>query len=121
MKQKAQKLYYSIGDVSELVGVKAHVLRYWETQFPALKPRKNRAGNRTYRVGDIKCILAIRKLLYEKGYTIAGAKQKLKESNNNPDKLSMQLDIPFAEPGKFEIVLSFKEDLLKLKKLVDNL
>ncbi len=121
MKQKAQKLYYSIGDVSELMDIKPHVLRYWETQFPALKPKKNRAGNRTYRVRDIKYIVMIKKLLYEKGYTIAGARQKIKESNNNPDSLSRQLDIPFSEPGKFEVMISLKEDLLKLKELVENL
>ncbi|MCK4538497.1 MAG: MerR family transcriptional regulator [Candidatus Krumholzibacteria bacterium] len=121
MKQKSQKLYYSIGEVSELMGVKPHVLRYWETQFPVLKPRKNRAGNRTYRIRDIKYILSIKKLLYDKGYTISGARQKLRESSNNPDILIEQLSIPFAAPGKFEAALSLKQDLLELKSLVESL
>lgn len=121
MKQKLQKLYYSIGEVSELMGVKAHVLRYWETQFPVLKPKKNRAGNRTYRVRDIKYILTIKKLLYEKGYTISGARQKLKESQNNPDALIEQLSIPFSEPGKLEVMLSIKRDLIELRELVGKL
>ncbi|HSG29470.1 MAG TPA: MerR family transcriptional regulator [Candidatus Krumholzibacterium sp.] len=121
MKKSVQKLYYSIGEVSELMGVKPHVLRYWETQFPTLKPKKNRAGNRTYRVRDIKYILSIKKLLYDKGYTISGARLKLKEANNNPDSLIEQLSIPFAEPGKFEIVLSLKQDLMDLKELVESL
>ena len=67
------KLYYSISEVAELVSVKPHVLRYWETQFKMLRPRKNRAGNRSYRVKDVKMALRIRKLLYDEGFTIAGA------------------------------------------------
>jgi DNA-binding transcriptional MerR regulator len=121
MKQKVQKLYYSIGEVSELLGVKPHVLRYWETQFPTLKPKKNRAGNRTYKVRDIKYILLIKKLLYENGYTIAGARQKLKETHNNPDSLISQLSIPFGEPGKIEKVLTLRQDLLELREMVESL
>ncbi len=119
--KKVQKLYYSIGEVGELIGVKAHVLRYWETQFPMLKPRKNRAGNRTYRVRDIKFLLTIKTLLYDRGYTIAGARQKLRESHNNPDALIEQLSIPFADPNKREALLSLKQDLLELKEMVESL
>jgi DNA-binding transcriptional MerR regulator len=121
MKRNEQKLYYSIGEVSELLDIKPHVLRYWETQFPSLKPKKNRAGNRTYRVRDIKFILTIKNLLYEKGFTIAGARQKLRESNNSPDLLIEQLDIPFSDTDKRELILSLKKDLLKLKHLVEAL
>ncbi|MBN2069818.1 MAG: MerR family transcriptional regulator [Candidatus Krumholzibacteriota bacterium] len=121
MKQKTNKLYYSIGEVSELAGVKPHVLRYWETQFSVLKPKKNRAGNRTYKVRDIKYIMTIKKLLYGKGYTIAGAVQKLRETRDNPDSLIEQLSIPFADPEKFNIVLSLKQDLFELKDLVESL
>ena len=119
--KKVQKLYYSIGEVSELLSVKAHVLRYWETQFPMLKPKKNRAGNRTYKVRDIKFLLTIKNLLYDRGYTIAGARQKLRESNNNPDVLIEQLAIPFADPSRRERLLSLKQDLLELKELVNTL
>jgi len=118
---KVQKLYYSIGEVSELIGVKAHVLRYWETQFPMLKPKKNRAGNRTYKVRDIKFLLTIKNLLYDRGYTIAGARQKLREANNNPDALIEQLAIPFSDPSRREKLLSLKQDLLELKELVSTL
>lgn len=121
MKSGTQKLYYSIGEVSELLDVKSHVLRYWETQFPMLKPKKNRAGNRTYRVRDIKILLTIKSLLYEKGFTIAGARRKLRESNNNPDVLIEQLNIPFASPEKRSEFLSIKRDLIELKKLVEQL
>jgi len=72
-----QKLYYRIGDVCRIVGVEAYVLRYWETEFPSLAPRKNKAGQRTYRPKDIELLLMIRKLLYEDGFTIAGARKQL--------------------------------------------
>lgn len=73
----SKKLYYRIGDVCRIIGVEPHVLRYWETEFPGLAPRKNKAGQRTYRPHDIELILTIRKLLYEEGYTIAGARKQL--------------------------------------------
>jgi DNA-binding transcriptional MerR regulator len=71
------KLFFKIGEVCHLVGVEAHVLRYWETEFPTLQPQKNRAGQRTYRRKDVEMALRIRELLYDEGFTIAGAKKKL--------------------------------------------
>jgi DNA-binding transcriptional MerR regulator len=88
---KVKKLYYSIGEVSELTGLKAYVLRYWETEFSSLKPPKNRAGNRTYRQKDIDVILEIKDLLYNKKFTIDGARNsilKKSESVNNPADLN---------------------------------
>ena len=73
----AKKLYYKIREVCEIVGVEAHVLRFWETEFPALSPPKSKSGQRTYRPKDIELLLRIRKLLYEDGFTIAGARKKL--------------------------------------------
>lgn len=73
----ARKEYYSIGEVSELVGLPAHVLRYWEAQFPVLNPSKNRSGNRAYQRKEIRLILLVKQLLYDEKYTIEGAKQKL--------------------------------------------
>jgi len=72
-----KKLYYKIGEVCDIVGVQPHVLRYWETEFPRLSPPKNKAGQRTYRPKDIELLLEIRKLLYDEGYTIAGARKHL--------------------------------------------
>jgi len=72
-----QKLFFKIGEVCELAGVQAHVLRYWETEFPMLTPQKNRAGQRTYRRRDVEMALRIKELLYDEQYTIAGAKKKL--------------------------------------------
>jgi DNA-binding transcriptional MerR regulator len=79
MEKPIKKLYYSIGEVSELTGLKQYVLRYWETEFPSLTPSKNRAGNRTYREKDIQLVRYIKHLLYDKRFTIEGAKQKLKK------------------------------------------
>jgi DNA-binding transcriptional MerR regulator len=72
-----EKLYYKIGEVCEILGVEAHVLRYWETEFSNLSPPKSRSGQRTYRPKDIELLLEIRRLLYEEGFTIAGARKRL--------------------------------------------
>jgi DNA-binding transcriptional MerR regulator len=74
-----RKEYYSIGEVCDLVGLKPHVLRYWESQFPVLKPSKNRAGNRVYQRKEIRLIILVKRLLYEERYTIEGARQKVEE------------------------------------------
>ena len=75
--QVAKKVYYSIGEVCDLSGLKPHVLRYWETQFDVLNPTKNRAGNRVYRSRDVEVVLLVKHLLYDEKYTIEGANQKL--------------------------------------------
>lgn len=72
-----EKLFFKIGEVCELAGVQAHVLRYWESEFSMLAPQKNRAGQRVYRKRDVEMALRIRELLYEDQYTIAGAKKRL--------------------------------------------
>jgi DNA-binding transcriptional MerR regulator len=74
-----RKEYYSIGEVCDLVDLKPHVLRYWESQFPPLKPSKNRAGNRVYQRKEIRLIILVKRLLYEEKYTIEGARQKVEE------------------------------------------
>jgi DNA-binding transcriptional MerR regulator len=78
-KPVAQKEYYSISEVCDLVGLRPHVLRYWETQFPLLNPSKNRSGNRVYQRKEIKLILFVKHLLYEEKFTVEGAKQKLEQ------------------------------------------
>jgi DNA-binding transcriptional MerR regulator len=72
-----RKTYYSISEVCGQIGVEPHVLRYWESEFPLLRPKKNRAGNRAYRDKDIDVVKRIKRLLYEEGFTIPGAKKKL--------------------------------------------
>ena len=88
------KRYFTIGEVSDLCGVKPHVLRYWEQEFPSLRPKKNRAGNRSYRPRDIEEILKIRKLLYEDGFKIDGARKLLKGSPEKVEQISLLGDEP---------------------------
>jgi DNA-binding transcriptional MerR regulator len=80
------KIFYSIGEVSSLTGLKSHILRYWESEFPTLKPEKRSNGRRAYRKADILLILTIKKLLYEEGYTIAGARKKLAAARRRPSQ-----------------------------------
>ena len=84
MLETNSKLYYSIKEVSEITELKPYVLRYWESEFPSLKPVKNRAGNRTYKKHDIQVILDIKKLLYDKKFTIKGAVEELRNRSNKP-------------------------------------
>lgn len=73
----AQRAYYSIGEVCDLTGIQAHVLRYWETRFEVLRPVKNQAGNRVYRPREVELVLLLKRLLYEDKYTVEGARQEL--------------------------------------------
>ena len=84
-----EKLYFKIGEVCDLVGVQAHVLRYWETEFPQLSPQKNRSGQRSYRRRDVEISLRIKELLYDDMYTIAGARKKLQNELREPPKLKI--------------------------------
>src|ERR671920_2079991 len=91
-----EKLFFKIGEVCELAGVQAHVLRYWESEFPMLAPQKNRAGQRVYRKRDVEMALRIKELLYEDQYTIAGAKKKLASELRGASKLKV---VPAPEAG----------------------
>jgi len=87
-----EKLFFKIGEVCELAGVQAHVLRYWESEFPMLAPQKNRAGQRVYRKRDVEMALRIKELLYEDQYTIAGAKKRLTNELRGGGKLKVNGD-----------------------------
>ena len=84
-----EKIFFKIGEVCDIVDVQAHVLRYWETEFPQLSPQKNRSGQRTYRRRDVEIALRIRDLLYEDLYTIAGAKKRLQEEMRESSRLKI--------------------------------
>ncbi len=101
-----EKLFYTIGDVANMVGLKTYVLRYWETAFKALNPQKSTSGQRVYRKKDIEAVLTIKRLLYDEKYTIAGAIKKLEETEEGGlDQLDMflakQAAHPVAEAPKF--------------------
>ena len=88
------KLYFRIGEVSRVSGVKPHVLRYWESEFPAITPRKSGSGHRLYRRKDVELILEIKRLLYEERFTIEGARkflgQRAKRVVSKPSKATVQ-------------------------------
>lgn len=118
MKSKSiTKLYYSISEVGEITGLKQYVLRFWETEFPELKPSKNRAGNRIYKRSDIKLIFLIKKLLYEDKYTIEGARQKL--SMLYPMK-SAQLNTGTLNDTKKDLLKELKKEMQDILDILDN-
>ena len=77
------KLYFKIGEVAKLAGVKPHVLRYWESEFPVVRPQKSKTNQRLYRRSDVEAVLAIKHLLYDRKFTIEGAKRYLKEEGRD--------------------------------------
>ncbi len=105
--------YYSIGEVCDLVGLKAHVLRYWESQFSALRPRKNRAGNRVYRPKDVQQVLLLKRLLYEEKFTIEGARQRLREMRGEGSLAEERSDVVGPE-----LLSAMKEELEALRELL---
>ncbi len=147
-REAIKKLYYSIGEVSETTDLKQYVLRYWESEFPQLSPAKNRAGNRTYREKDIELVNFIKTLLYEKKYTIEGARQKLKElqdhglalnvlsleeppppshvpaeesvSNIDRSKLSVSSHATVTPEGYKEFLVNLRSELKQLIELIDS-
>jgi len=118
------KLYRSISEVSEMLDVKPHVLRYWETQFSMLRPKKNRAGNRMYRPDEVKLLLRIRELLYGKRFTIAGARRTLLAERRED---SPQGELEFAVAERRMLLFEVKEGLrgvveqLRTRKRADEL
>ncbi|HIC70135.1 MAG TPA: MerR family transcriptional regulator [Candidatus Latescibacteria bacterium] len=109
----AKKAYYSIGEVCDLTGLKAHVLRYWETQFELLRPTKNRAGNRVFRPKEIELILLMKHLLYDKKFTIDGARQRLLDMRKGGEILAVRRDMM----GR-EFLAGMKQELLQVKEVL---
>jgi len=85
-RQVPVKLYYRIGEVSEIVGVEPHVLRYWETEFRSIRPQKSRKGQRIYSRRDVDKLLKVKELLYSHGFTIAGARKRLRDGGAEPEQ-----------------------------------
>ncbi|MGI8495481.1 MAG: MerR family transcriptional regulator [Pyrinomonadaceae bacterium] len=111
-----EKIFFKIGEVCDLVGVQAHVLRYWETEFPMLSPQKNRSGQRTYRRRDVEIALRIKELLYDELFTIAGAKKKLQ----NDLRETSRLKIVYPEPAPKENFLKPVETFQPAKEDFDD-
>ena len=110
-----EKLYFKIGEVSEIVGVEPYVLRYWETEFELLKPSKAPSKHRLYKKRDVELLLEIKRLLYSEGFTIEGARKKLKE---NKKEEKNQLKLPLTEQKYKSALVKLKKELESLRRLV---
>ena len=110
------RLYYSISEVSDMIGVKPHVLRYWETQFKMLRPKKGRGGARMYRKRDVEVLFEVKQLLYENRFTIAGARRKLLDERQSKE----QMELTFARTDREEMIRALRKDLESLLAMVQN-
>jgi len=134
--QIPDKLYYKIGEVAKFTGVKTHVLRYWETEFPLIRPNKSRSNQRLYRRQDVDLILRLKDLLYNQGFTIAGARKKLREKpdgklDGKPDKPAAksqatavaetdQMTLPLAGGCDPKLLRDIRQDLQRIRKSLDD-
>jgi DNA-binding transcriptional MerR regulator len=116
----SERLYYRIGEVSRITGLKAHVLRYWESEFKVIKPYKGGSLQRLYRKKDLDLILKIKKLLYEDGFTIAGAKKKIRDLERAENK---QMKLRLIEKGsngkERELLVAIREELRWIRKMLE--
>jgi DNA-binding transcriptional MerR regulator len=126
--QKAQveipdKLYFKIGEVADLIGVKPYVLRYWETEFPEIAPGKSKTKQRLYKRKEVDLILKIRDLLYKEKFTIEGARLYLKDNQrkvkDHPKTQQITLPLPSKGPPK-DLLKTLKKKLLELEKILEG-
>ena len=110
-----EKDFYRIGEVSRLTALKPFVLRYWETEFPMLEPVKSSSGHRLYRQEDVEMVLRIKRLLYDEGFTIAGARRHLREQNGDGESPG----VPGASAGSTGAAAEGTAQLLSRKMLLD--
>src|SRR2546423_13049995 len=117
------KRYFAIGEVSELCAVKPHVLRYWEQEFPQLRPVKRRGNRRYYQPDDVQMVRRIRSLLYDQGFTIGGARQRLKEMPRGAGAMaaaSVQRAAPAKSHSKKAQLAALRTELESLLKLFER-
>lgn len=130
------KLYFKIGEVAKLVGVKPYVLRYWETEFPNIRPGKTRSKHRLYRRRDVETLLEIRRLLHDERYTIEGAKRRLRGTRGDDDEtvesLRDEVAVTPREPGDGQmalplgteryrkVVAQIRRELEQLREILDK-
>ena len=115
------KLFFKIGEVCELTETQPYVLRYWESEFPALAPAKNNSGQRIFRRRDIETILRIKSLLYEEGFTIAGAKKKLEqELKDNGAKGRTPVTRPVADADTGGSIQQIESGLKEILQILDS-
>ncbi|BBO91895.1 MerR family transcriptional regulator [Desulfosarcina ovata] len=105
------KFYFKIGEVSDIAGVPSYVLRFWETEFKQIKPKRTEAGQRLYRRQDVVLILKIKQLLYEKKFTIEGARQHLRQRSGR----AVEPDPPGTPPDLTDI----RDELIRIRDMID--
>ena len=117
----SERLYYRIGEVSRITGLKPHVLRYWESEFKVIKPHKGGSLQRLYRRKDLDLVLKIKKLLYQDGFTIAGAKKKIRDLERVENR-QLKLKLVEKKPnGKdHELLVTIREELKGIRKMLES-
>jgi len=114
-----EKLFFKIGEVARLTALKPHVLRYWETEFPRIRPQKSRSGQRLYRRKDVEALLLVKRLLHEERFTIEGAKKKLREIYGpEPGEVPSPSRAEVRARSLESTILEVRGELQKLLKLV---
>lgn len=108
-----ERLFYKISEVSATTGLEAYVLRYWESEFPILRPQKSRGGQRIYQKKDIETILKIKQMLYEKGFTIAGARKALSARSGEPSETA-------ARPISKEFIYRLRGELAEILRILST-
>lgn len=116
MSKIPDKMFFRIGEVGRITGVKPYVLRYWESEFKLLRPTKNKSGQRIYRRKDIDTVLDIKSLLYKKKYTIAGAKKKL--SAESSLRGAQQMELGFTPPHIKAAIDKIRAEIVELDKML---
>jgi len=116
----SERLYYRIGEVSRITGLKPHVLRYWESEFRVIKPHKEGSFQRLYRRKDLDLILKIKKLLYEDGFTIAGAKKKIRDVERAENSQTQWRLVGKKPEGKdHELLVTVREELKGIREILE--
>lgn len=117
------KLYFRIGEVARIVGVKPYVLRYWESEFAVLRPEKTASGHRLYRRRDVEILLDIKRLLYDEKFTISGAKKRLREVGKEGEAPlpaeSAEQNQAVETDRQRDVLVSIRKDLLDLYKMLN--
>ncbi len=117
----SERLYYRIGEVSQITGLKPHVLRYWESEFRVIKPYKAGSPQRLYRKKDLDLILKIKKLLYEEGFTIAGAKKKIRDVEREESRsLRLKAVENGSEGEERRLLFLIREELQGIKRILEG-
>ncbi len=121
MRELPDKLYYTIREVAEHFDLKPHVLRYWETEFPLLRPSRTRSGSRRYRRSDIALIAEIKELLHDQGFRIEGARRVIRERHRRKPAADPQPALPFAELDRPRQLEQLRREAREILELVRSL